>query len=277
MRRKLTTAACIAALLTSAPALAQTATYRVTFDATWSAATHPGAFPSGAHFSSPIGGTHNNLVEFWAPGGIASPGMESMAEVGGTATLTSEINAAITAGNAGDVITAPGLPTVPAVRNTTFGLTSTHPQVTLVTMIAPSPDWFVGVHGLVLHDGGKWFDNVVVALDPYDAGTDSGLTFSAPNADTNPQEPIRNLSSEAPFAGTPPLGTFTFRILNLPCRGDVDGDNVATLTDLAIMLSNFGMDSGALAGDGDVNNDRAVDLTDLAELLSAFEEPCVVE
>ena len=31
-------------------------------------------------------------------------------------------------------------------------VTTDHPRVTLVTMIAPSPDWFVGVSGLSLLD-----------------------------------------------------------------------------------------------------------------------------
>ena len=38
-----------------------------------------------------------------------------------------------------------------------FTVTTDHPLVTLITMIAPSPDWFVGVHGESLLDaGGQW-------------------------------------------------------------------------------------------------------------------------
>ena len=45
-----------------------------------------------------------------------------------------------------------------------FEIEKGHPLVTLVTMIAPSPDWFVGVAGLDLQAGGEWAPEVVVDL-----------------------------------------------------------------------------------------------------------------
>ncbi|RMF73381.1 MAG: hypothetical protein D6744_15715 [Planctomycetota bacterium] len=53
--------------------------------------------------------------------------------------------------------------------------------------------------------------------------------------------------------------------------GDVDGDGDVDLTDLAILLANFGC-VGTCAGD--VNGDGVVDLTDLAILLSSFGATC---
>ena len=206
----------IAAL--SAPALArtatQTATYRVRFEATWSPATHPGAFPGGAHFSPLVGATHGPGVTFWQPGGLATPGIETMAETGGTGPLNAEVNGAIGAGTAGSLLSGPSLFGLPAATVDTFVIDQDFPLVTLVTMIAPSPDWFVGVHGLELFEDGNWVESKVVELMPYDAGTDSGLNFNSVNADTNPQEPIAVLAG--PFAGLPPLGTFTFTRLDTP-------------------------------------------------------------
>ena len=46
--------------------------------------------------------------------------------------------------------------------------------VTLVSMLAPSPDWFVGMSGLNLIENGDWVAEKVVVLQPWDAGTDSG-------------------------------------------------------------------------------------------------------
>ena len=56
------------------PAAATTATYRVVFEATWSASTHPTNFPGGAHFSPLIGAVHNDNITFWARDGTATPG-----------------------------------------------------------------------------------------------------------------------------------------------------------------------------------------------------------
>jgi len=193
--------------------------YEVTFDATWSAATHPSAYPSGAHFSPLIGTTHNDQVTFWEPGGIATAGIEQMAETGGTGTLTSEIVAA--GSGAESLITTGGLNS-PGSISTTFNISPSHPFVTLVTMIAPSPDWFVGIHDYDFRVGNAWLPQVTIDLFPYDAGTDSGVDFTSPNNDTNPQDPIALLG--APFTGTPAMGTFQFTLLgDFDLNGNIDG------------------------------------------------------
>jgi hypothetical protein len=61
------------------------------------------------------------------------------------------------------------------------------PLVTLVSMIAPSPDWFVGVDGLNMIENGQWVTNKTVSLYGRDAGTDSGSTFTAPDEVTSPR------------------------------------------------------------------------------------------
>jgi len=75
--------------LVSTSASAADVTYQVTFEATWTAVTHPQDYPSGAHFSPPVGAVHNTDVVFWEVGELASNGIESMAETGGTSALNS--------------------------------------------------------------------------------------------------------------------------------------------------------------------------------------------
>jgi hypothetical protein len=58
------------------------------------------------------------------------------------------------------------------------------------------------------------------------------------------------------------------------CPGDTNGDGIVDLTDLAVLLGNFGTQSGATPATGDFNNDGAVDLADLTLLLSNFGVPC---
>ena len=48
-------------------------------------------------------------------------------------------------------------------------------------MVAPSPDWFVGVSGLPLFENGQWVEERRIDLVPWDAGTDSGTTFESRN------------------------------------------------------------------------------------------------
>lgn len=186
------------------------ATYDVVFIAEWSEGTHPTSFPFDPHFSPLIGATHSGAVSFWEPGGIASPGIERMAETGGIGPLRNEVNDSIAQGTAALLLTGGGIAVSPDQVGMTFDIAQDFPLVTLVTMIAPSPDWFVGVHGLALRDDAGWVPVVEVDLWAYDAGTDSGVDYTSPNQDTNPQEPIRNITGEFPFAGHGRIGRFVF-------------------------------------------------------------------
>lgn len=191
--------------LDSAP---DSAVYRIVFEATWSERTHPTDFPSGPHFSPLIGAVHSGRASFWELGETSGRGMESMAETGATSLLTGEINAEIPA-NALAVISGSGArsPGTVTIRDVVVRLE--HPLITLVTMIAPSPDWFVGVSGYSLLNGlGHWTDGRTVVLYPLDAGTDSGPSYASPNDDTSPREPIHNLRGRKPFSAEQ-IGTYT--------------------------------------------------------------------
>jgi hypothetical protein len=92
-----------------------------------------------------------------------------------------------------------------------FDISQAFPLVTLVTMVAPSPDWFVGVTSLELFRNGQWVDEVRVDLSAHDAGTDSGPTYRSPDQATIPRQPISLLGYPAAATGTAPsFGTFTF-------------------------------------------------------------------
>lgn len=198
---------------TGAPAA--TARYQVTFETTWSAVTHPTDFPEDAHFSPLIGGTHSAAARFWQPQGVASDGIEAMAERGRTSPLDTEIQAAINAGTARRVLRGSGVTTLPGTASIDFEIDLEQPLVTLVTMIAPSPDWFAGVHDLSLVERGNWVDEKTVTLLPYDAGTDHGATYDSPDRDAQPREPIRTIDGRPlDRAGSVgPVGRFVFRRL----------------------------------------------------------------
>ena len=193
-----------------------TATYQVEFRTTWSKKKHPVNFPSNPHFSGLIGTTHNDQLELWARGKRASDGMEEMAESGDQSGLKQEITKARKAGKAKTVMSGSPKFGSPMKTSLNFTIDKNFPLVTLVSMIAPSPDWFVGVHNLSLLDSyGKWIDKRTVKLRAYDAGTDNGEIYNSYDDDTQPRGKISLLSSaskDTSFGkGKPYVGTFTFR------------------------------------------------------------------
>ncbi len=44
-----------------------------------------------------------------------------------------------------------------------------YPYISLVSMLAPSPDWFTGLNSYQLFVDGKWVESVDVFLNTYDA------------------------------------------------------------------------------------------------------------
>lgn len=207
--------------LSPAPSAQSSATYRVTFESTWSAQTHPVDYPgASAHYSQLVGATHATAGVIWSAGATASPGVEQMAETGGTSMLRGESDGLMASGEVLETLLGPFMGTSPSAVSMEITLDEAHPRVSLVTMIAPSPDWFVGVDGLRLFDAGGWLTERDVDLTVWDAGTDSGTTYASPDANTNPQQPIE-LSSAAPFAAGVPVGRFRFERLSV-VAGEAD-------------------------------------------------------
>ena len=186
-------------------AFASSAVYRVTFTGAWTSSATPDGLPSGAHFSPLIGGVHNANVTFVEGGGTASAGVESMAELGGTAGLEAEVTAAMA--DALSVLRGSGNISPTRTQSLTTTLTSEHPRVTLLTMVAPSPDWFVGVSGLLLlNSEGRWLRSHEVELYPWDAGTEDGGEFSLTNDATVPPGVITSIRGTGKFS-TEPIAT----------------------------------------------------------------------
>ncbi len=192
---------------------AQTASFRLVFDGTWSPETHPSGFPDGPHFSGLVGAVHNEQVRFWEPGQIATDGVKQVAELGAKPVMNEEVAAAIDAGSALAPIDGPGIADAPGVSEVEFEVTLDYPQISVITMLAPSPDWFTGVHGQTLLDEtGGWIDSMTIELLLYDAGTDSGTVYEAANLPTEPRSPIERVTSEpsdTPFVdGGPVVGSY---------------------------------------------------------------------
>ena len=239
----------VGGLLAVSIAMAQgRATYKLTFTSTWSASSHPDDFPSNPHFSGLIGATHSDAVHFWRTGETATDGIKQMAELGAKGVLISEINRAKGESNADSEINAGGIGNSPGVRKTTFDIRPPWNFVTVTSMLAPSPDWFVGVSGLnLLDEDMNWIDTLEIDLFVYDAGTDSGSNYTSPNRPTNPREQIRRIQ-EAPFlvsGAVKPVGTFRFELqeVAIPKAGyfSVAGTEILDANGQPVVIKGMGL------------------------------------
>ncbi|XP_020284534.1 spondin-1 isoform X2 [Pseudomyrmex gracilis] len=177
------------------------AKYEVIFEAHWSRNTHPKDFPRGLsiRFSDVIGASHTGEYRFWQNNEMASIGLRQVAELGATRKLESELKDQ--SDKIRTIIKARGIsyPNVTGKTFAVFRVDRKHHLMSLVSMIVPSPDWFIGVAGLELClSNCTWITNKQLNLYPYDAGTDSGITYLSPDSPTDPQEPIRRITSTYP-------------------------------------------------------------------------------
>ena len=171
--------------------------YQVTFTAQWTTANGFGPVPGPAHFSPVIGAAVNGQSDLWAGGQLSSPGIEELAETGVTTIFQNEINAEVAAGTARSVSLTDGTDADTSV-SMVVAFNQDFPLFTLATMVAPSSDWFVGVHNLSLQDAqGNWIDQIELQLPVYDAGTEDGTEFALDNPASNPLLPIQLLNGLA--------------------------------------------------------------------------------
>jgi hypothetical protein len=206
-------AAAIAAIALVSPAnAAETMKYTVQVDAAWTAKSHPLDYPNDAHFSGLVGAIHNAKYRIFSDGGIATDGLEALSERGAPAPLDAEIKTAIESGNAGALFESGPLFEFPGTLSATFVAKEAHSTVSVVMMIAPSPDWFAGVSNVALRKNGKWVEKITLKLWAWDAGTDGGTTYHAADADSQPRQSVR-LNASPHFIGKDglrPVGTITF-------------------------------------------------------------------
>jgi hypothetical protein len=68
--------------------------------------------------------------------------------------------------------------------------------------------------------------------------------------------------------------TYNYDVVGPECPGDLDTDLDIDLQDLAVLLANYGILSGATYQQGDIDADGDVDLSDLSALLAVYGTTC---
>lgn len=267
------TAAGVLAAPISTAAAQDSVEFAFEFVAEWSQATHPQSFPGNPHFSPVVGATHTADTSIWEPGGIASPGIEFMAELGATVSLGNEVAVLIDNDQADQYLNLGGISLSPGARARTITVDAEFDHISLVTMIAPSPDWFVGIHGVDLRPGGVWARELVIDLDPYDSGTDAGVNYTSSNADISPHLPIANIAGNFPFTGTPRIGTFRLTLLSEASCNPADiaqPFEVLDLADISAFVTAFTNQQPT----ADIDENQVFDLADIAAFVTSFTAGC---
>lgn len=175
------------------------AVYNVTFTNLLTADTFGDAIPpTGLVFSPLAAVSHSNRVSLLTVRGFASPQLEAVAEKGDNAPLLRLARTLRKERSAVRSVVSADAPTMPGM-NTTLKLVvnCNNPFVSIVSMIAPSPDWIVQINNFdtVMPDG-EFVAEASGELIAYDAGTDSGDMFTDP-ADLSldlPTDPPQNIA-----------------------------------------------------------------------------------
>ncbi len=120
---------------------------------------------------------------------------------------------------------------------------------------------------------------VTIATGSFAAPSDAGdYTFALENVIANVFTAVNAAPTPSPVAAasvTLGAGGFTFTV-EAACPGDVDGNGMIDLADLAGLLAAFGTSSGdpGYNADADIDDNGMVDLADLAGVLAVFGLAC---
>jgi len=165
------------------------ANYDCIFTNLWTKSRHPNDYPSDAHWSPAVIISHDSVYSMFKEGEKSTEGFKIVAEKGAPTKLVSE------AESYGDSILSikvgklmDGIRLTANQKITNIEVDNSHPYLSMVSMVAPSPDWITGLNDFDMRTGNsneKWRQEVVLDLFPWDAGTDSGTSYASPNEVSN--------------------------------------------------------------------------------------------
>lgn len=177
------------------------ATYSIKTDCKWTRKTHPIDYPKNAQLSPLCGTVHSKNYFLWRMDDQARNGAKEIAETGMCTSATDEIKTcqnqvppacqdpfSFPCSEKSGVCTHEGEVTA----------TPAHTYLSFQSMIAPSPDWSIGIDALQLCVKGKWLKEYEAELFPIDMGTDEGTTFKAEDQPNGLRRPITPFDPKDP-------------------------------------------------------------------------------
>ena len=196
----------IMALLFSFKVFSDDVTYKITFKGNFTKAAHPNSrFPSNPHFSPVVVASHNAEYSMFQKGFKATRGVKNVAETGASSQLVRELRDLQNANIVLDQNRTGGV-SGNGTASTTVTVNEEFPLLSVITMIAPSPDWIIGVSAFTLLKDGKFVKSLNLPLYAYDAGTDAGALFTSSDRPLRSPAPIDLLINVSGNAVQNPFG-----------------------------------------------------------------------
>ncbi|MEW4925215.1 spondin domain-containing protein [Algibacter sp. 2305UL17-15] len=208
------------------------ANYDISITTIWNSTDHT-SVPGGAHWSPLAGATHknpNDILEFGATAPLTN-GIKNIAETGNTTNFENEINSNANTGIYLQQGFSPSQGNNSSAALSGVSIAEDFPYITLVSMVAPSPDWFIAVNNLNLRSGNPsvnngWKDTFTMDVFAYDAGTDSGTDYGSGNSVTSPREPITMISGPPINGNRMATITFTYNSSTLSTNSQNNIENI---------------------------------------------------
>ncbi|KAK8734062.1 hypothetical protein OTU49_005995 [Cherax quadricarinatus] len=172
--------------------------YKVLLQTAWSREVFPKQYPEWrppAQWSKVVGRSHSGSFRLFRMGETASEGLKQFAELGQTEVLDAQSQGQ---GGILDEFNAPPITQGVGETQAECFVDGNHSKVSLISRVVPSPDWFIGIDSFDLCVEGKWVESVVLEVDPLDAGTDNGFTFTSPNWPTIPKKAVSRITAQSP-------------------------------------------------------------------------------
>lgn len=192
----------------------QSVKYKITFSTRWGDPDYGIGYPQNSHIGNMFLAVHNTDFKLFEVGELSTDGVSNNSMFGITNDLEKD---AYTSKNVlnyytMDVLIGPGEKIFDNIIMDNF-----YDNVSFCAMIAPSPDWFVGVSNLQLKNKkGQWKDNLIVPMWAYDAGTDYGSGFyNDPDFPEPIRKPIKFITDGPLFSYNPPkpIAYLIFKII----------------------------------------------------------------
>jgi len=171
--------------------------YNCVFQNQWTRDRHPMNYPlyAAVHWTRQVLASHGSAYNMWKEGSLASSAVKKMAEAGGTAEIIQRLE---DNNNSYEVGYSKYMSNDPTMKfNNPLKMTSENRYVSVITKMAPSPDWFSGFHDFnaVNENAQTWYKEFTIQTYPYDAGTEDGNTYDTSNSKTSPQQKVSQFTT----------------------------------------------------------------------------------